>query len=73
MARQLELTMNEIDDIQEQELDNISRITKVLDMWRDLKRVPYTWKHLIFILNKNAIRERVLANELEQSLTKRRN
>lgn len=67
-ARQLHFTEDELDEIQGQFMDNQERINQVFALWKDKASVPYTWAHLIQVLEKNAVRENTLATELRQDL-----
>ena len=70
IARQLHFTADELDEIQEQLMDNQQRINRVFQLWKDkaLPTAPYTWAHLVQVLEKNSVRENTLAAELRQDL-----
>lgn len=73
IALQLEFTLEEMDDIQVGYTDNQQRINKVFEQWEDKAppSSPYTWAHLIRVLEKNAVREHGLAADLRRDLERK--
>ena len=64
----LQVRRSDLEDLKQSDDDNLTKLKKVIDIWKDTKSSSVTWEKIITVMEDPVIDKKEIADEIRQNL-----